>query len=271
MLKSHPFLPILLDILRRFTYIIDTTALYLYLYLMKKYYSVLALIFAVLLVLPLSADAAAIKGKVTYQGKRPKLRPIKMGADPVCLTKHADTVFPRTIVLGPNMEMKNVFLHIKDGLPKKKYPVPTEPKVLDQDGCIYTPAVLGVMVGQPVRILNPDGTLHNVHALPKINPEFNVAMPKFRKEITKKFDKTEFMFEVKCDVHPWMTAYITVLDHPFYTTTTETGEFVIDDLPAGEYVLEAWHQRLAPQQVTVTLAEGETKEIDFTFQRPDGK
>ncbi len=238
---------------------------------MNKHSVALASFLAVLLVLPVSAQAAAIKGKVTYQGKRPKLRPIKMGADPVCLTKHADTVFPKTIILGPNMELKNVFLRIKDGLPKKKYPVPSEPKVLDQKGCIYTPAVMGIMAGQPLKILNPDGTLHNVHALPKVNPEFNVAMPKFRQEITKTFDKTEFMFEVKCDVHPWMTAYITVLDHPFYTTTGESGEYVIENLPPGEYVLEAWHQRLAPQLVTVSLAEGETKEIDFTFQRPDGK
>lgn len=238
---------------------------------MNKYFLALASFLTVILVFPITADAAAIKGKVTYNGRRPKLRPIKMGADPICLTKHTETVFPKTIILGPNSELKNVFLHIKDGLPKSKYSVPQQPKVLDQNGCIYTPAVMGIMAGQALKILNPDGTLHNVHALPKINAEFNVAMPKFRKEIVKTFDKPEFMFEVKCDVHPWMSAYITVTDHPFYTTTGESGEYVIDNLPAGEYVLEAWHQRLAPQQVTVTLGEGETKEVDFTFQRPDGK
>lgn len=238
---------------------------------MHKYSAVLSVILAVLFAFPVTAQAAAIKGKVTYKGKRPKLKPIKMGADAVCLTKHADTVFPKTIILGPNQEMKNVFLHIVEGLPKKVYPVPQEPKVMDQQGCIYTPAVLGVMAGQPLKILNPDGTLHNVHALPKINPEFNVAMPKFRTEITKVFTKPEFMFEVKCDVHPWMTAYITVTDNPFYATTGDSGEFVIDNLPAGDYVLEAWHQRLSPQRINVSVTDGETKEVDFVFERPDGK
>ncbi|MBP9853269.1 MAG: carboxypeptidase regulatory-like domain-containing protein [Candidatus Omnitrophica bacterium] len=217
------------------------------------------------------AQAATIKGKVVYKGKVPKLREIKMGADPVCLTKHTNAVFPQTITLGPNNEMKNVFFHIVDGLPKKDYPVPTEPAVLDQKGCIYSPPVLGVRVGQPVKILNPDGTLHNVHTLSKINPEFNLAMPKFRTETVKVFDKPEFMFEMKCDVHPWMTAFITVTDNPFFTTSNEAGEYAINDLPAGTYVLEAWHQRLEPQKITVTLAEGETKEVDVTFQRPDGK
>lgn len=217
------------------------------------------------------SEAAAIKGKVVYNGKRPKLREIKMGADPVCLTKHNDKVYPQTITLGPNSEMKNVFLHIVEGLPKKAYPAPTEPVVLTQAGCMYTPPIVGVMVGQPLKILNPDGTLHNVHALSKVNQEFNLAMPKFRTETVKIFDKKEFMFEMKCDVHPWMSAYVTVTDNPFYTTSNDAGEFVIDNLPAGTYVLEAWHQRLAPQRVNVTLADGETKEINFTFQRPDGK
>ncbi|MGE0266865.1 MAG: carboxypeptidase regulatory-like domain-containing protein [Candidatus Omnitrophota bacterium] len=238
---------------------------------MRKINSVFFSFFIFVLIQTHVSYAATIKGKIVYNGKIPKLREIKMGADPVCLTKHSDKVYPQTIVLGPNAEMKNVFLHIVEGLPKKDYPVPTEPVVLTQAGCIYTPPVLGVMAGQPVKILNPDGTLHNVHALSKINPEFNLAMPKFRAETTKVFDKKEFMFEMKCDVHPWMTAYITVTDNPFFTTSDETGEYTIDNLPAGTYVLEAWHQRLNPQRVSVTLAEGETKEVDFTFQRPDGK
>lgn len=222
-----------------------------------------------LMIQPVSA--ASITGKAIYKGKVPKLRDIKMGADPVCLTKHSDRVFPKTIMLGPNKEMKNVFLHIVEGLPKKKYPVPTEPIVLTQAGCMYEPAVFGVMAGQPIRILNPDGTLHNVHALPKKNKEFNLAMPKFRKETTKSFDIPEFMFPIKCDVHPWMVTWVTVTDHPYFATTDEDGTFTIDNLPAGTYILEAWQQRLDPQRVTVTLAEGESKEVNFTFQRPDGK
>jgi len=237
-------------------------------------HSFLKYVFTPIIIITLTSSlsfAATITGKVIYEGEKPKLREIKMGADPVCLTQHTDKVLPQSIVLSENNEMKYAFLHIVQGVPKKPYPAPSEPLVLDQKGCMYNPAVFGVMVGQPVKILNPDGTLHNVHSLSKINPEFNLAMPKFRKETTKKFDKAEFMFIIKCDVHPWMMTYASVMEHPFFNVTNETGDYKIDNLPAGNYVLEAWHQRLASQKVTVTLAEGESKEVNFTFSRPDKK
>lgn len=225
-----------------------------------------------LLVLPSSTVfGATITGLVNYEGEIPKLKEIKMDADPICLTHHDAAVHPKSITLGPNKELANVFVYIAEGVAQKAYPVPTEPLVLDQKGCMYEPAVWGVMVGQTVKILNPDGTLHNVHSLSKINPEFNLAMPKFRTEVTKIFDKPEIWFEIKCDVHPWMVTFGNVLNHPFFATTKQDGRYTIDNLPAGEYVIEARQQRLEPQRVTVTLAEGETKEVNFTFKRPDGK
>lgn len=217
------------------------------------------------------AHAANITGKITYDGKRPKLRPIKMEADPICLTHQDNTVYPAPITLGENFEMGYVVVHISKGLPNKEYTPPTEPLVLDQKGCMYDPPVFGVMAGQPVKILNPDGTLHNVHSLAKKNPQFNIAMPKFRKEVTKQFDVPELMFPIKCDVHPWMVTHGNVFSHPFFDVTNEEGTYQIDNLPPGEYVIEAIQQRLEPKQVTVTLKEGETKTVDFKFSRPDGK
>lgn len=231
---------------------------------MKK---IMTVFFAFLLCSP--AVAATVKGTVVYDGERPKFREIKMDADPICLTHHDETVYPRTLVLGENMEMKNVFVHIAEGLPQKDWPVPEEPLVLDQQGCMYDPPVFGVMVNQPIKILNPDGTLHNVHAMPKVNKEFNVAMPNFRKEITKSFDKPELWFPIKCDVHPWMVTYANVLTHPFYATTDETGQFEIADLPPGDYVIEARQQKLPPQRMSITVGEGEDTEVNFTFSRPD--
>lgn len=154
---------------------------------------------------------------------------------------------------------------------KKSIPPPTQEVVIDQKGCMYEPHVLGVMVGQPLKILNPDGTLHNVHAMPKVNKEFNLAMPKFRKETTKKFDKAEFMFPIKCDVHPWMGAWISVMPHPYFNVTKKDGTFKIDDLPAGEYTLEAWHEKLGKQKIPVTLVEGQPQDINITYSRPAKK
>jgi len=215
--------------------------------------------------------AASITGVATYDGKAPKLREIKMDADPICLTQHTEPVYPQSIELGEGNTMANIFVHIVSRLPKKGYPVPSEPVEITQQGCMYAPHVLGVMAGQPVKILNPDGTLHNVHAMPKLNDEFNLAMPKFRKETTKTFNKAEFMFPMKCDVHPWMGAWIAVMDHPYFSTTAKDGKFSIENLPPGEYEVEAWHEKLGPQRTKVVLAEGETKEINFTFSRPSKK
>ena len=214
--------------------------------------------------------SATIKGNVVYEGDAPKFREIKMDADPICLSHHTGPVYPQTLLLGENNTMGNVFVHIVNGLPQKDYPALSEPAVLDQRGCVYEPHVIGVMVGQPVKILNPDGTLHNVHALSKANPEFNLAMPKFRTETTKTFNKPEFMFPIKCDVHPWMSGWVAVMGHPYFAVTKQDGNFTIDNLPAGEYEVEAWHEKLGTHRTTVTLAEGETKEINIKFAKPAG-
>jgi len=183
-------------------------------------------------------------------------------------TSHREAVYPETLVLGEGNAMANVFVHVKNGLPKSNYPVPAEPVVIDQKGCKYSPHVVGVMVGQEVKILNPDGTLHNVHALCKVNTEFNLAMPKFRAETSKVFEKEEFMFPMKCDVHPWMGAWVSVMSHPFFQTTANDGKFTLANLPAGTYEVEAWHEKLGKQSVSVTLGAEETKEANFTFAKP---
>ena len=165
--------------------------------------------------------------------------------------------------------MGNVFVYVSKGVPKKDYPVPTTEAVINQEGCQYHPHVLGLMKGQTLKILNPDGTLHNVHAMPKENKEFNLAMPKFRTEITTTFDKPEFMFPIKCDVHPWMGAWIAVMSHPYFAVSGTDGKFTIADLPPGEYEIQAWQEKLGTQTATVTIATAdEAKEVNFKFAKP---
>jgi len=139
---------------------------------------------------------------------------------------------------------------------------------MDQVGCQYVPHVMGIMVGQTFKVLNSDGILHNVHALPKVNSQFNMAMPPARKEATATFGKEEGMFTVKCDVHPWMQSYIGVFSHPFFAVTKPDGKFSLANLDAGTYEIEAWHERLGTQKATVTLGAGDTKPVGFKFSRP---
>lgn len=213
--------------------------------------------------------AGTITGTIRYEGHFPKLPKINMSADPVCMAKHSTEVYPEVLVLGEGNTMANVFVRVVAGLPQKNYPTPKEPAVLDQEGCMYKPHVMGVMVGQPIKVLNPDGTLHNVHAVPKINKEFNLAMPAFRKEITVSFDKPEFIIPFKCDVHPWMSAYVAVMDHPFFDVTEKDGQYTISGLPPGTYAIEAWHEKLGTQKAEVTItADDETVTQDFVMKKP---
>jgi len=183
---------------------------------------------------------ATISGTVTFEGKVPKLRKIKMDADPGCLVKHSESVLSQALVLGDNNTMGNIFVRVTSGLPEKEYATPKESVVLDQNGCMYSPHVFGIMVNQTLKILNSDGILHNIHPLPKKNRKFNIAMPKAIKVTEKVFKKVEEeKFKIKCDVHPWMNAYTAVMSHPFYSVTAKDGKFSISGLDAGTYEIEA--------------------------------
>jgi plastocyanin len=213
--------------------------------------------------------ASNITGTVNFDGKVPALRPLAMDADPACAKKHSAPVPNEMLVLGKGNTMGNVMVWVSKGLPAgKTWPAPKNPAVLDQKGCQYVPHVQGIMVGQTYRILNSDGILHNVHALPKINPSFNRPMPATLKESTATFNKPEAMFQIKCDVHPWMTAYVGAFTHPFFSVTGSDGKFTISGLDPGTYEITAWHERLGPQTASVTVAANETKTQNFKFVSP---
>lgn len=212
---------------------------------------------------------ASITGTVNFKGNVPTLPALAMGADPACAKMHAKPAPNEMLVLGSGNTMGNILVYVSKGLPAgKTYPAPKTAAVLDQKGCQYVPHVLGIQVGQPYRILNSDGIMHNVNALPKVNKGFNMAMPATRKEAGGSFAREESVFQIKCDVHPWMSAYVGVFSHPFFSVTRTDGKFNISGLDPGTYVLTAWHERLGTQTATVTVAAKEAKTQNFTFSTP---
>jgi plastocyanin len=220
----------------------------------------------------MAVPAATISGTITFEGKAPALKPLAMDADPNCAKMHKAPVPNEMLLLGSGNTMGNILVWVSKGLPAgKKYPAPKEPVVLDQKGCQYQPHVMGIMVGQTYRILNSDGILHNVHALPKINKGFNRAMPANVKEATATFDKEEAVFHIKCDVHPWMSAWVGAFTHPFFSVTKADGKYTISGLDAGTYEITAWHERLGTQTATVTIGANETKPQNFKFAAPAAK
>ena len=211
----------------------------------------------------------SITGTITFEGKAPKMKPLRLDADPICVVNNEIAPKKEWLILDENKGVKNVLVFVTEGL-NIDYSPPEEPVVIDQKGCIYSPHVVGIMAGQQLDILNNDGTLHNIHALPKVNKEFNKAQPRSKKKLSVKFEKPEAPFKIKCDVHPWMGAYIGVFDHPCFAVSGDDGTYIISDLKPGEYVIEAWHEKLGSQTANVTVSDSVAHQ-NFTFKKPSKK
>ena len=209
--------------------------------------------------------AGSVTGKANFTGTVPQMEPISMNADPTCASLHSMPAYAETVIVNDNQTLKNVFVYVKEGLEGKTFPTPTTSVTIDQKGCQYSPHVFGIQVNQPLEIVNSDNTLHNIHALPEKNKQFNLGMPLQGMKLTKKFDMPEVMTKFKCDVHPWMNAYVGVLPHPYFGTTGADGNYEIKNVPAGEYTIEAWHEKYGTQTQKVTVTEGQAATADFTF------
>jgi len=211
------------------------------------------------------ATAATITGKVSFTGQKPPQQRIRMDAVPACTQANPNPVYLQDVVVNDNGTLSNVFVYVKEGL-SGQYPAPADEVELEQEGCMYRPHVLGLMVGQSLHVENEDSTNHNVHPLPMQNREWNQSQPPGSAPIIQQFARPEVMIPVKCNVHPWMIAYVGVLPHPFFSITGGDGSFEIKGLPPGNYVIEAWHEKFGTFTQNVTVGASETKEIEFSIQ-----
>jgi hypothetical protein len=208
---------------------------------------------------------AAIQVMAKLVGAAPKPQAVQMNADPVCQQQHASPVSTEEVVADAQGGLTNVFVYVKEGVPGTFAP-PAAAVTLNQAGCWYQPHVFGIQTGQPLEIVNSDATLHNVNAKPVANTPFNIAQPVKGMKTKKAFAKPEVMVKFKCNVHPWMSAYAGVVAHPFFAVTDAQGAATIAGLPAGSYVVEAWHERYGTQTQTVDVGEDDTASVEWTFQ-----
>lgn len=212
------------------------------------------------------ATAATIAGKINLEGTAPANAPIRMNADPACVAATKGTTPTQHTFVSEGGGLGNVFVYVQSGL-NGTFPVPTTPVILDQKGCQYIPHVFGVQVGQPIEILNSDPTLHNIHATPKTNSEFNTAQPIQGMKTIHTFTAKEESVVVpfKCDVHGWMTSYGGIVAHPYFAVTDAAGRFSLPDLPPGTYTIEAWHEKLGTRTQQITIAPKQSADVAFTF------
>jgi hypothetical protein len=213
-----------------------------------------------------SFSFADVTGKVKLDGKPPAPKEINMDAVKECAAMHADPVMDDSVVVSKDGGLANVVVSIKTDDPEALGgSVPKEPAVLDQKGCMYNPHVLAMMKGQELMVKNDDAFLHNVQSTAQINPGFNKAQS--GKNNGEKVDspKAAENIKVKCQVHPWMAAWIVVLDHPFFSVTKPDGSFDIKGLPDGDYTVQAWHEVYGKQEGKVTVKDGKG-ELNLTFK-----
>ncbi len=209
-------------------------------------------------------NPGTVTGTVAFTGNPPAPEPIDMREEPACAEKHSDTPMRHTVRVNDNGTLRNVFVYVRDGL-DQSFPTPAESKELDQDGCIYDPHVMGLQAGQTLVIRNSDPVLHNVNTRPSVNRGFNISQPQEGMTSQRSFSSSEVMIPVRCDVHGWMHAYIGVLDHPYYVVTGEDGSYRIENLPPGDYVIEAWHEQYGTQTTNVSVPPNGSAEANFTY------
>lgn len=221
-------------------------------------------------ILPVSQLAdGVIAGRVLFGGAAPRPQPLSgVNLMPDCEKLHGGPIYDESLVVASDGGLANVVVSISSGLSgwlREEFPPPSTPAVLNQRGCVFEPHVVAVMVGEPLLIKNSDPMLHNVHVMAVNNPAPNLGQPSVGELATSPFESPE-VFRVKCDVHPWMQAWVRVVDNPYFAVTGRDGRFTLRGLPPGTYTLKAWHEQLGIREMQITIGPGHGVAADFVFK-----
>ncbi len=207
--------------------------------------------------------AADITGVITLQGTPPAEKEITpLEEDPTCGSLHTDKPTTHFYVVGAKGELADVVVSLN--VTGKSTGESAAPVVLDQKGCLYSPTIFAVQTGQKITIKNSDPCIHNVHTTSKAgNADHNDAQMSGGADLTYTFDKPEDFLKFQCDVHPWMFAWVTVVDSPYFAVSDKDGKFTIKNVPPGKYTITAVHRKLGKQTAAV-----EVKDSDVTVSFP---
>jgi plastocyanin len=211
--------------------------------------------------------AGDVTGVITFKGTPPaekEITPLMENAD--CAAAYAKTPTTHFYVVGANGEFSDVVVSMK-GVSGKSTGAGAAPAVLDQKGCVYTPGILAIQTGQKLIVKNSDSCVHNVHSVPAAegNSSHNDVQMAGGADLTYTFDKPEMFLKFQCDVHPWMFAWVSVFDHPYFSVSGKDGKFVIKNVPPGKYTLVATHRKLGTQTQEIEVTDKEAS-ANFTFE-----
>jgi plastocyanin len=209
-------------------------------------------------------SGATIRGSVKVDGKVPKLPPLQ-------ITKFKEVckdVPNESLLVGPGQGIRYAVVTL-EGITKGKAVEKEAVHEMDNLGCRFVPHVLASSVGQFVVFKNSDPILHTAHALfTSGQPQFNVGLHPGK--VSRKPLVTPGVVKIICEVHPWMSAYIVVADHPYHSVTDLYGEYLISDIPAGSYRLKVWHESLGTDEKPVEVKAGGSQNVDFVLSPKPG-
>jgi plastocyanin len=212
------------------------------------------------------STTGSIAGTVAYVGDPPPPTQLSMSGDPSCTAAHPGSTDAGDVVVRDG-KLANVFVFVEKGLEGKVFDRPTAPVAVDQTQCMFAPRVVGAQTGQPIEFANGDPTLHNVHVSPERSAGVNFGLAHKGARRAIRIDSAEIMVPIRCDVHPWMRAFVGVLDNPYFAVTGSDGSFRFDRVPAGRYTVGAWHERFGRKTEEMTVVSGKETTVDVSFGR----
>ena len=210
------------------------------------------------------ATTGTISGAVRFAGTPPEMKEIRFGSFAECSTQHPGPVY-RGDALVQDGHVQNAFVYVSAGLGDRVFAIPDAAVEIDQRGCLYVPHVAGAQVGQLITFVTGDPAIHNVHGTPAGAPGWNFVLARRGAERQLRILQPEVAVSLRCDLHPWMQAWIGVVDHPYFAVTGADGAFRLANVPPGTYTITAWHERFGTQSQQVTLAERGTATVDLAF------
>jgi hypothetical protein len=214
-----------------------------------------------------AATAGSIGGMIMLDGAPPAPKTLLMAAAPPCAKQHTDVkATTEDVVPGDGGTLQNVVVYLKGDFGAYSFDVPQTPAVLDQGGCQFHPHVVALMTNQPLQVISSDPTGHNVNVMAKINAAWNHTQAPRSQPYLQSFAHSEVAMPVKCNIHPWMKAYIAVLDTPYFAVTGKDGTFSLSNVPPGTYTLTAWHETFGSTQQSITIAPHENKTVMLSFK-----
>jgi plastocyanin len=195
-----------------------------------------------------------VEAEVKYNGA-PQVEKMKVNKD---TQKCGTEATIEKVVVGGNKGLANAVVSAPGakGASKAK-------AVIDQHGCKFVPHVVVMQPGE-IDIKNSDDILHNIHTYSTANPSINKAQPKFKKTMTEKFEKPEFI-KVTCDVHSWMLGWVAVV--PGIASVTDgNGVAKLENVPAGKQKIEVWHETLGKLERDVDVKPGQVTKVTFEMK-----